>query len=60
MTIPELAVRRVNDVAANSIGLVMSNERSDKPWNCLVMHVDQIIVKLYEDCLRREALEICP
>jgi len=53
-------MRRVDDVAANSIGFWMGDERADKPWDSLLMHVDHIVVDLDEDCVRIEVFKVGP
>lgn len=53
-------MRRVDDVAANSIGFRMSDERTDEPWDSFFMHVDYIVIDLDEDCVRIKVFEVGP
>jgi len=57
---PELGVRRIDNVAADSVGFWASDQRADEPWDSFFMHVDYIVVNFDKDCLGIEVLEVGP
>ena len=57
---PELGMRCIDDVAADSVGFWMSDERADESRDGFFVHVDYIVVNLDKYCLGIEILKVSP
>jgi hypothetical protein len=53
-------MRCIHNVATNSVGFWVSDERADKSRNSFFMHVDHIVVNLDKDCFRVKVIEVGP
>jgi len=57
---PELRMRCVDDVAADSICFWVGDERADEPRDSFFVHVNYVVVNLDKDRVRIKIFEVGP